>query len=246
MVELIYSELQSQSGVNHIPADLAFLFTIRTLSPNYDVQPIQRSGHDWMPPSQRNAYTAEAETLYRWMGGRVARVPSNESARLASRELFDAATVFTQMRDTPHLLVVPFDARTRDVRGYDAGWRRLSFNYIPVNGNDTRRTYASVVNLGAEAHIAGPGSPHIVGQLLPSVYVYPQRIDGNNRPVPSEREHSGLIGSLPILLALAAFSAPAGWLDQTLTQSLSPGTWIPHSFPEGCKQTRRRLLVRAD
>lgn len=249
MVELIYSVLQSLSGPSHIPADLTFLFTIRNLSPNYAVQGPQSSGHSWMPPSQRNAYEAEAETLYRWVGGRVARVHSNEYARLASLEPFGAATVFTQMPDTPHLLVVPFDAQMRDVRDYDAGWRRLSFNYVPVNGNDTRRTYASVVNLGAEAQIAGPGSPHIVGpvgSLLPSVYDYQQTLDGNNRPVPSEREHSGLIGSLPILLALAAFSAPKGWLDQTLTQSLRPGIWAPHGFPGGCKQTRRRLLVRAD
>lgn len=219
----------------HIPANLTFLFTIRNLTPNYVVQGGQTAGQYWMPPTVCNGYNSEAETLYRWVGGRITRVTSLESARLGSRELFAAATVFTQMPDTPHLLAVPFDAERENVRDHPAGWRPLSFNHVPIHG-DTRRTYASIVNLGVEALIAGTGSPHIVGPLLPTVYDYHPPIDSNNRPIPSERDHAGLIGSLPILLALAAFSAPPGLLDLTLTGSVSPGAWNPHSFQGGCKR----------
>lgn len=189
-----------------------------------------------MPPTLRNAYQSEAATWYRWVGGRV-RVTNHESARLANPEIFDAATVFTQMPDTPHLLAVPFDAEIENVTGYQAGWRRISFNYYPAHA-DPRSTYSYIENLGSERQIAGPGPAHIVGPLLPAVYDYHQMIDGNNRPVPSEKDHSGLVGSLPILLALAAFSAPQGLLDQTLTRSVQPGTWAPHGFPGGCKRTK--------
>ena len=194
-----------------------------------------------MPPNVRNAYNSEAETLYRWEGGRITRVTSQESARLGSREIFAEATVFTQMTGTPHLLAVPFDAEKKNVRDHPVGWRPLSFNHVPAHG-DTRRTYASIVYLGDEALIAGPASPLIVGQLLPSVYDYVPSIDSNNRPIPSERDHAGLIGSLPILLALAAFSAPPGLLHQTLTQYVSPGTWIPHSFQRGGKRKKHVFL----
>ena len=194
-----------------------------------------------MPPNIRDAYHSEAATLYRWEGGRITRVTGHESARLGSRELFAEATVFTQMPDTPHLLAVPVDAEIENVKDHPAGWRRLSFNHVPAHG-DTRRTYASIVNLGPEARIAGPGSPLIVGPVLPSVYDYHPLIDSNNRTIPSERDHAGLIGSLPILLALAAFSAPPGLLDQTLTRCVSPGTWIPHSFQRGGKRKEHVFL----
>lgn len=238
MVELIYSSLQSPSAhlVNtmHIPADLTFLFTIRNLSPNYAVQEIQCSGGYWIPPNLRNAYLPGAEALYRWVGGRITRIANNEPLRGANREIFAAATVFTQVPDTPHFLAVNFDAERENVRDHPPGWRTLSFNHVPVNG-DPRRTYASIVDLGEEARIAGPGSPHILDSLLPSVYNYHQTIDENNRPIPSEKEHSGLVGSLPVLLALAAFSAPPGLLDQTFHRSVHPGIWSPHSFQPGCK-----------
>ena len=218
----------------HIPADLTFLFTIRDLSPDYAVQVGQTAGQYWMPPNVRNAYHSEAETLFRWVGGRVTQVTSQESARLESREFVAAATVFTQMTNTPHLLTVPFDAERKNVSDYPPGWRQISFNHVPVHG-DPRRMYSFIVNLGEEARIAGPASPEIVGSLLPSVYDYHQTTDSNYRSIPSERDHAGLIGSLPILLALAAFSAPPPSLDQTLTRSVFPGRWIPHSFQSGCK-----------
>ena len=249
MVELIYSILQSPSALSHNsilpPANLTFMFTIRNLSPDYRVQGVQNSGLYWMPPNLHNAYQAETETLYRWIGGRITRVPNNESGRLANCELFAAATVFTQMPDTPHLLAVPFDAEKANVKEYGPGWRSLSFNHVPVNG-DSRKAYSSIVNLGSEARIAGPGSRRIVGSLLPSVYDYHQTFDTNNRPIPSERDHAGLIGSLPLLLALAAFSAPPGLLDQAFTRSVIPGTWSPHNFQGGCKRIKACSLVRAD
>lgn len=226
----------------HIPADLAFLFTIRALGPDYTVQPIQTSGQFWVPPNLHSAYQTKPETWYRWVGGRITRVANNESARLANCEVFAAATVFTQMPDTPHLLAVPFDAQNQDVRDYPPGWRTLSFHHFPVNG-DARRTHAFITYLGSEARIAGPGSPHIVGPLLPSVYHYHHTIDGNNREIPSEKDHAGLIGNLPVLLALAAFSATPNLLDQTLTRSVLPGTWHPHSFPGGYFQERGMVVT---
>ena len=147
--------------------------------------------------------------------------------------LYSAATVFTQNPDTPHVLVVPFDAQTRHAYQNPGGWKPLAFHHVRVN--NTQHTYSYVSATGDRQHIAAPGSLHWMDQLLPRVYDY---------QTGSSRTQAGLIGSIPLLIALAAFSAPPAALSPVLTTCVRPRAWRPHQFhfPDGRKSSRAIVL----
>ena len=144
---------------------------------------------------------------------------------------FSEVTVFTQMPDTQHLLAVSFDAATINVRD-QYRWLPLSFQHIRIGHSDTK--YSSVQVVASQQHLAAPGAPHWIPQLLPAVYDYP-RTDHEGRSLSTSVTSAGLIGSLPLLLALAAFSAPENLLDTILTQCLRRGAWVSHMYPRGGK-----------
>lgn len=181
-----------------------------------------REGY-FLPPDRRNGYERGdgPQLLLRWMGGRLSQCTANDPIRAAPLRVYRTATVFTQNEDTPHLLAVPFDARTQNVRDEINGWRRLTFNHEQIPG--TNRYYSYISCLGLETCIAAPGSPHWMPQLLPDWYRYRQRTS----PI---RDQAGLIGNLPLLFALAAFSTPPSHLS-VLLHSLQPGAWHPHADP---------------
>ena len=156
----------------------------------------------------------------------MTHVGPNDPVRRSLHQPHSAATVFTQNPDTPHLLVVPFDAQNTNVVEYPGGWRPLVFHHLRI-GN-TQRTYSAVSANGDRQHIAALGSPHWMPQLLPSVYNYQTGI---------VRIQAGLVGSLPLLIALAAFSAPPHVLVNVLTACVRPMAWQPHQFhyPAGRK-----------
>ena len=160
------------------------------------------------------------------MNGNMTHVGPNDPVARSLHQPYSAATVFTQNPDTPHLLVVPFDAQGRNVVEYPGGWRPLFFHHVRI-GN-TQRTYSSVSANGDRQHIAALGASHWMPQLLPSVYNY---------QTGSVRIQAGLIGSLPLLIALAAFSAPPNVLVGIFTTCLQPMAWRPHQFqsPAGRK-----------
>ena len=88
--------------------------------------------------------------------------------------------------------------------------------------------YSYVSANGDREHIAAPGSRHWMPQLLPRVY------DNQNG---SQRKQAGLVGSIPLLIALAAFSAPPATLIPVLTHCVQPQRWQPHQwqYPAGRK-----------
>lgn len=155
-------------------------------------------------------------------------IAANDPVRRLSLTPHSVATVFTQCPDTPHLLAVNFDAQTRDVREQQGGWKVLSFRHIEKDPNNT---YSSLDLLGDQAHLAAHGSQNWVPQLLPNVYDY-QEVDLLGRPISPKTRSAGLIGSLPLLIALAAFSAPQDVLADAL-RSIQPGEWHPHGHPSG-------------
>ena len=146
-------------------------------------------------------------------------IAAHEEVNHPLGQIHSAATVFTQNPDTPHLLVVPFDARRRDVIGYPGAWKPLTFRHVRIDS--TQRTYSYVSANGDRQHIAAPGSPHWMPQLLPTVYDIQSQ---------STRTQAGLIGSIPLLIALAAFSAPVSFLQSVLTLCVRPGQWQPHQY----------------
>lgn len=204
---------------------LSFFVRIDHLEPNYQAQPAQHGQNTyWSPPDIRTAYTHRGSILFRWHGGTMTHVLANNSIGHALHHIHSAATVFTQNPDTPHLLIVPYDARLRHANLNPGGWRPLVFRHVRI-GN-TQHTYSAVLANGDCQHIAAPGSPHWMPQLLPRVYDY---------QTGPHRTQAGLIGSLPLLIALAAFSAPSTALVGVLPASVRPRRWMPHQhhYPAG-------------
>lgn len=188
-----------------------------------------------MPPTRRNAFIHDPEIQYRWAGGRITQLSTDDPVRNFQWHKFDVATVFTQRPYTDHLLAVPADAEVTDVDRLAAPWMNLHFHHKPVQSN-TRRTYSFLETVAPEQHIAAPGSPTWVGQLLPPVYDYQYTLDKQERQILPSKEHAGLIGRLPLLLALAAFTAPPSYLNDALLGSVIPGGWRPFlGVPDGRK-----------
>ena len=204
-----------------VTARISFYVQLDPLVPDYEAQPARHGPHGfWAPPNVRSGYTRKPGYTFRWMDGYMAFIGPNDPVGRSLHQPYSAATVFTQNPDTPHLLVVPFDAQRTNVVEYPGGWRPLVFHHVRI-GN-TQRTYSAVSAHGDRQHIAALGSPHWIPQLLPPLYNY------QSGPV---RIQAGLIGSLPLLIALAAFSAPPGVLVGVLTNCIQPMAWRPHQFP---------------
>lgn len=197
-----------------IPQDLSFIFSVRHLDPDYAIQaPQQTRRLRWVPPTIRSAFKSGELYLFRWSGGRIHQI----GRALPLGAHFDSATVFTDHVYTGHLLAVELDAQETDVASTDQGWRELSFNHEP-EGN-SGRFYSYVDVLGLEEKIAAP-SAHLITQLLPSIY--------NCQQADPLVTNAGLIGSLPILLAMAAFTAAPAQLATVFTRYVQPGVWQNH------------------
>ena len=203
---------------------VSFYVRIESLAPNYQAQPPRYGPFNfWSPPTIRTGYTRTSRSFFRWRGG----IMTHASAHDHLGQLFSAATVFTQNPDTTHLLVVPFDAQVRNAHennggnngGSDGGWRPLVFRHVRID--NTPYTYSAVSAVGDRQHIAARGSSHWMPQLLPRVYDFQ-----NGSP----RLQAGLIGDIPLLIALAAFSAPPNALGAVLTNHVRPGVWCPHPY----------------
>ena len=220
--------------------NLSFFFRVDSLAPNYQAQPAQHGQHDyWVPPNIKTGYTRANGDLFRWVGGTITHVARADPYNTLSLSTHSAMTIFTQNPDTPHLLCVSFDAQRKDVGQSPGGWRPLAFRHI--QGESSQRTYSALSVNGSCQHIAAPGWRRWMPQLLPRVYDY------QSGP---PKLQAGLIGSLPLLLALAAFSAPTIALIGVLTNCCRPRLWKPHQYeyPAGRElpsllTTRRKFQV---
>jgi len=213
----------------------SFIAKIEGLKPNYHIQPNRSTENKngfFVPPDRRTAYDEEGAVYLRWHGGRMSRMQTGslDTTSLVTKQ--SAATIFSQKDDTDHLLAVNFNALLKDVASYDPGWRVISFDHLPQT--NTSATYSSINILGEERHLAADGSPVWMGQLLPHVYNY-QRTTPGGHPIASTTISAGLIGSLPILIGLAAFSAPKDSLIYVLSNSVAPRAWRRHNLPTGRK-----------
>ena len=207
--------------------NISFYARVDPLEVRYQAQPAQHEIYSfWTPPIDRTGFIRRPGVLFHWLGGTMAVVETKDPVANSLNRLYSVAIVFTQNPDTPHLLVVPFDAQIEHPYRNNGGWQPLSFHHLRIN--NTQHTYSAVSAFGGRQHIAAPGSPHWMPQLLPRVYNYTSG---------SPRLQAGLIGSLPILLALAAFSAPPTVLAGVLTSCVRPRTWRPHQYkyPTGRK-----------
>ena len=206
---------------------MSFYVRIDRLEPDYQEQPAQHGTHGfWSPPTIRTGYIKKSSTLFHWRGGNVTPIETHDVNHHPLGQLYSAATVFTQNPDTPHLLVVPFNAQTRHVCQYPGGWKPLTFRHVRIE--NTQNIYSALSANGDRQHIATLGSSKWMPQLLPKVY------DDQSR---STKKQAGLIGSIPLLIAIAAFSAPISFLSSVLSSCVQPGRWQQHQhqYPAGRK-----------
>ncbi|KAL8849066.1 MAG: hypothetical protein Q9221_005910 [Calogaya cf. arnoldii] len=240
------SELESVSELKppgppgstpHIPSDISCLVLYEPLRPNYDKQPI-RVGTDggnkfWAPPNRKNAYLRDraGARLFRWKGGTMTDITAGNLNK--QRSPYGVATIFTQWRDTNHLLAVTFDAEKKDVAEEDGGWKPLSFDHVTLPGSQM----LSLVGVaGDQQQLAAPGSPAWTPQLLPTIYDY------DPKPKTKFPYSAGLAGNLPLLFALPAFSAGPEHLSHVLTSSMQPNRWHKHQLPHGHEEERGMVV----
>ena len=214
--------------------NLSFLFQVDSLAPDYHAQPARHGQYGfWAPPNVITGYTRTNGDLFRWVGGTITHVARGGPVENLSLSTYSAMTVFTQNPDTPHLLCVPFDAERTHVGNDPRGWTPLPFFNIRVD--NSQRTY-SALSLNRDRQ-TNPGSPRWIHQLLPPIY---------NKQGGTSRLQAGLIGSLPLLLALAAFSAPPTALIEVLTNCLRPRSWIAHHYPYPAGRELSSILIRRE
>ncbi|CAL8584214.1 hypothetical protein XPA_009817 [Xanthoria parietina] len=230
--------LASGFSPRRIPSDVSCLVLYEPLEPNFKKQPT-RVGTDggnrfWAPPNRKNAYLRHRDRarLFRWQGGRMTQITTESLDK--EQPPYGAATIFTQWRDTNHLLAVTFDAEEKNVAEDYGGWKVLSFEHKPLG---PQGTYSSVGVAGDQQQLAAPGSRAWTPQLLPTIYDY----DPNpNLPQPVS---AGLIGDLPLLFALPAFSAQPHQLSYVLTHFMQPNEWYRHDLPHGHEPHRGMVVT---
>ncbi|KAL8824534.1 MAG: hypothetical protein Q9170_008125 [Blastenia crenularia] len=212
----------------HIPSDLSCIVLYEPLKPDYKQQPDRRQTEGnkfWAPPNKKNALVRGAGAkMFRWKGGQVTDITSDISKRNTFTR-HSVATLFTQYPDTDHLFAVAFDAQKKHVVEDYGGWKVLSFHHVPQAG--THRTYSSIEVAGDCQQLAAPGSRDWMPQLVPGIYNF------NTNQASHQAVSAGLIGYLPILFALPAFSARPELLASVLTRHMAANRWIHHTHPDG-------------
>ena len=181
----------------------------------------------------RNAYKRHNPSLFRWDGGSMTSITSNDSGWQQNPACHSQATIFSQKERTDHLLAVGLDATTVNLPHGHHRWGTLFFEHSRAPNRSAKHMYSKVDLQGTENEIAAPGSPNIVNQILPKCYDYTKKIDEQGEEVPPDMISVGLIGSLPILFSLAAFSAPPNGLGQVLEGYVRRNQWIHHNHPSG-------------
>ncbi|KAL9577182.1 MAG: hypothetical protein Q9212_006531 [Teloschistes hypoglaucus] len=231
---------RSTPATPKIPTDLSLIVTYESLEPDQKKESYRGylGNVDWKPPNIRNAFIRiqTPDAMIRWEGGK-ATVPSRDDiCRKRQMKPHSSATIFVQT-DSDNFWAVPFDAETQDVKEHYGGWKVLSFDHERQQGSDTSAVYSCISTVGDQSRLAAGGSPDWMPQLLPKVYDYDPVRSGHEPEV-----SAGLIGSLPLLFALAAFSAPPEHLSEVLTKHLQPNRWNPHHRKHGRECCPRWLI----
>ena len=215
---------------------------VEEIRPNFENQPPRRRDDPrgfFNPPDRHDAYDTRSVSFFRYRGGIFGEVDQNDPVHgVQLTQIYDTATIFSQAFRTDHLLTVPFDARTRNVSETQHDWRCLGFDYQPASSGGT---YALLAFIGAEECL--PADVTGWEELIPQPYRYQETNDSGN-PELSETTCAGLIGKLPLLVALAAFSACPDQLRASLTRTRSPaGRWVPHNHHTGRQYLPTRSLT---
>ncbi|KAK2811518.1 hypothetical protein FQN50_002141 [Emmonsiellopsis sp. PD_5] len=231
-----------------IPANnyqhLKFFFKVDFIKPNNDVQEeIRDATQTWSPPTIPEAIISIGTTGWcKWDTERISSCPPN-NGQTAPGVRFQECSLFYDS-ETTYFRGVPFNCRAESVEQIvntnDAryGWRRVMFNHIEADNK--YRVPISVMKFDAEHNVlAAPGSDKWKPQLVPESYNYNQ---GN-----VSTTKTALAGSLALIIAFAALSAPApenpaGVIHAlTAINSFKPPEWRRHDFPN--RRTHGRGVI---
>ena len=204
-----------------------FIVKIEEIRPN-DVHANRSSDHIqgfFLPPNRRDGYVTKSGHIFQYQNNGF-QIPVNTVN--IQGEIYGSATVFSQATKTDHLLAVPFDARTKDVSNHVHDWRSISFEHKTRN---SASTYASLEFIGPEDNLPAP-VPQVLEQLIPPPYRF-RNVNSEGNSIPPTTIFGGLIGNLPLLIALAAFSAVPSALSATLRNSIRGGKWQSHTYNTG-------------
>ena len=176
----------------------------------------------WDPPKTSKEFKIGKADFFRWYQGTMTPFAlRNLVGGDRPMTQHSVGSVFIQERNG-HLLVINIDAGRHNVSEYGC-WSRLRFHHERVRSTE-RNYYTQLDFLGSMEVAAAPLTDHCTPQLLPRRYD-----DPNQR----KRTHAGLIGKLPLLIAIAAFSAPRASLADVLRDCIQPGRWQRHDLDSG-------------
>lgn len=102
--------------------NIHFYARVDPLEANYQAQRVRcGSNNFWFPPKSRDEYTRRSGTLFLWTGDVMTDIGTNDPVGRCLNQTYSAATISTQNPDTPHLLVVPFNAQMTHPATMEAG-----------------------------------------------------------------------------------------------------------------------------
>ena len=198
----------------------SFIFKVRHLSPDYAEQVPQsyigpgKGPGDWKPPTIASAYNEQSEGgWYRWKSGtKITSVSEKDASRA---EWHETCSMFFQA-ESDRFLVVPYDCTRYSVEE-NLDWARLFFEYKDVDGKKL-----SLLDFETLSHttLYDKGRPAWMPELLPLTY--------NFHGPPGHSGHTALGGKLTVLVALAAFVRPPGYLLETMQTHFRPPHWTPY------------------
>lgn len=178
----------------------------------------------WNPPKTCKEFEHIKSYLFRFDNFTVTQLGSNavDPGELP-KHLFATASVFTQYPHTPLLLAVNESVRIEKKVG---PWHTLRFGHVIQP--DTTHSFYSSVDFAGQDRTAARMSPNCAPELLPECY--------NPSDAKSKRAHAGLIGRLPLLIALAAFSAKREHIVQSLA-NICRGPYRCHERASGRRKS---------
>ena len=197
---------------------VSFIAKVELIQPRPQ-HPGGQNGSGWTPPISAEAFDRGQARLFTWKDGNMQTF--NGQCPEANRR-YSAATIFNQGQSKVLFSVMCDAADAGDRSVIDAGdWRSLKFEAAPA-----APTLSQVGPNFKNDTLRARGGQHWVGQLLPSRYHH----QGSHTNGPTI---TGLVGELPILIALAALSTSEAKFKDVLPASIKEYKWIPHDDGQG-------------
>ena len=222
--------------MNQAAPKFSFLFRIEPIESIFDRDPPRLGGiYGWTPPRRHDLYLRHPGQFYRWQDGNVAPIQDDPIFDSSSSWCYKSASIFTH---GGQFLATPVDV-TRPA-SYEWSLSLVGFHHIPSRESNTR-LYSYLDFAGEFDHLAAPDLSYNNWTLN----LFPNQLQRpSNQPNPGIIS-AGVIGCLPLLLSMAAFSGPAQFLQQVLLHSMrnvhGRRRWIQHPYGNGCKPFLRVL-----